>query len=71
MDILVGNTYWTPCDPGGPVELLIIEPDLYCRKRIAVVRYRKDHPNGHKAGEIGRYFADALRDPSNLREDLW
>jgi len=56
MDLLIGSTYWAPSDPGGPVELLSIEPDPYCRQLVVVVRFIEDHPDGHKKGELGRFF---------------
>ncbi len=66
MELLIGNAYWTPCDPGGPVELLSIEPYLYCRQQTVVVRFLQNHPDGRKRGDIGRYFAAALRDPGHF-----
>lgn len=67
-DLVPGVTYWTPFDPGGPVELVEVRGEINAslfseseKRSVVLVRFLTNHPMGYGAGTTGQYLADELR----------
>jgi hypothetical protein len=59
---LVGKTMRTPFEPSGLVRVLRVEDELFNGKRTVFIEFTEDHPNGYRAGDVGRYFAHELKE---------